>query len=55
MECKNCGAWMRRIIEPNGKTYWHCGVCGYTEETRELAPPFFNNAQEYDTIKENGN
>ena len=38
MECDNCNAWMRRIMEPNGKVYWHCPVCGYTEETGELAP-----------------
>lgn len=38
MECENCGAWMRRIIEPNGKIYWHCPLCQHTEETSDLAP-----------------
>lgn len=38
MECPVCGALLRRIIEPNGKVYWHCPICGYREETQDLAP-----------------
>jgi len=38
MECLVCSTWMRRIVEPNGKVYWHCLVCQYTEPTGELAP-----------------
>jgi len=43
MECPNGCAWMRRIIEPNGKVYWRCPVCGYTEATPDLAPNPTNN------------
>lgn len=38
MECEKCGAWMRRIMEPNGQVYWECPLCKNVIDTPDLAP-----------------
>jgi len=41
MPCPICGAWCRLVIEPNGKVYWDCPVCDFTQKTKLLSPAFY--------------
>jgi len=43
MQCPSCGIEMKRVVyDKNGKIYWHCVNCLWTEETKDLAPPFYD-------------
>ena len=54
MECPSCPICdkpMRRVVyDKNGKVYCRCLICAWTEETKELAPPFYDN-NEYGKMK----
>ena len=48
MECPVCGNLMKFSVDrTNGKGYWHCPVCDYSEPTADLAPASYNNVEDY--------
>ena len=52
MECPLCGLPMRRVeYEKNGKVYWRCVVCAWTEETKELAPAPYDDVGDWNRDK----